>query len=86
MPFKVIVDPEEKGKWRLMKLKRPQGGDSDLIRTKYLSKESAIEAAKNFMRYRGEKPVVKGNKILSLSPGPGSRTKKSRKPKTSKAN
>ena len=29
------------------------------------SKESAISAGKNYMRYRKEIPIVKGNKILN---------------------
>lgn len=29
------------------------------------SKESAISAGKNYMRYRKENPIVKGNKILN---------------------
>ena len=34
-------------------------------KTKYKSKQSAINSGKNFMRFRNEKPVVKGSKILN---------------------
>lgn len=34
------------------------------VNVNYKSKESAINAGKNFMRYRKEVPIVKGNKIL----------------------
>ncbi len=34
------------------------------VNVNYKTKESAINAGKNFMRYRKEKPYVKGNKIL----------------------
>ena len=35
-----------------------------IYKLNYKSKESAINAGKNFMRYRKEVPIVKGNKIL----------------------
>jgi len=36
-----------------------------LLKTKFKSRETAINQAKNWMRYRKEKPVVQGNKILN---------------------
>jgi hypothetical protein len=36
-----------------------------MLKTKYKSKQSAINSGKNFMRFRNEKPVVKGSKILN---------------------
>jgi hypothetical protein len=35
------------------------------VNINYKSKESALSAGKNFMRYRKEKPLVQGNKILN---------------------
>ena len=37
------------------------------VKVKYKTKQSAINAGKNFMRYRKEKPVVKGNKIVNAN-------------------
>tara|TARA_Y100001963_G_scaffold156054_1_gene248702 strand:- start:695 stop:886 length:192 start_codon:yes stop_codon:yes gene_type:complete len=45
------------------KLKRIN--DGTLVNKKFKSKESAINMAKNWMRYRKENPIVKGNKILN---------------------
>ena len=35
------------------------------VNKEFNTKDSAISAGKNYMRYRNEKPIVKGNKILS---------------------
>lgn len=35
------------------------------VNKEFNSKESAISAGKNYMRYRKEVPIVKGNKILN---------------------
>ena len=35
------------------------------VNVNYKSKDSALSAGKNFMKYRKEKPIVKGNKILN---------------------
>lgn len=35
-----------------------------LIKTKFKTKQSAINQGKNWMSYRKEKPIVKGNKIF----------------------
>lgn len=37
----------------------------EFVRKAFKSRESAISAGKNYMRYSGEKPIVKGNKIIS---------------------
>ncbi len=36
-----------------------------LIMIKFKSKQSAINQAQNWMRFRKEKPIVKGNRILN---------------------
>ncbi len=41
-----------------------------LLKTKFKTKESAINQGKNWMSYRKEKPVVKGNKILNSKKKP----------------
>tara|TARA_R100000734_G_C3319032_1_gene114096 strand:+ start:6545 stop:6745 length:201 start_codon:yes stop_codon:yes gene_type:complete len=35
------------------------------VKTNYKSKESAVKAGMNFMRYRKEEPYLKGNKLLN---------------------
>ena len=57
MPFQV---KKEGDKWRLFNIQK-----KEYTKTKFKSKETAISAGKNYMRYRNEIPVVKGNKILS---------------------
>jgi len=57
MPFQVV---KENDKFRLKKIK-----EGTYVKTLFKSKESAINAAKNYMRYRHETPIVKGNKILA---------------------
>ena len=58
MPFSVHA--LKNGKWGIKKIK-----DDKFVKSQFNTKESAISQAKNFMKYRGEKPIVKGNKILS---------------------
>jgi|TARA_R110002020_G_scaffold153222_2_gene332590 hypothetical protein len=36
----------------------------EYVNKEYKSKQSAINSGMNFMRYRKEKPYLKGNKIL----------------------
>jgi len=36
-----------------------------IVNTKFRTKESAINQGKNWMRFRKEKPIVKGNRILN---------------------
>lgn len=57
MPFEVR---QEGKKWRLFNLHK-----KEYTKSNFKSKETAISTAKNYMRYRHETPVVKGNKILS---------------------
>ena len=35
-----------------------------LVNTRFKSKETAINQGMNYMRFRKEKPIVRGNKIL----------------------
>lgn len=56
MPFQV----EKKNNfYQLKKLK-----EGTYAKSKFKTRESAINQAKNWMRYRKEVPVVKGNRIL----------------------
>ena len=57
MPFQVVRVGE---KYKLQKIK-----DKTFVKTEYKTKQAAINAGVNFMRYRKENPVVKGNKILN---------------------
>ena len=57
MPFKI----EKKNNY--YKLRKVT--DNKLVNVKFKSKENAINQAKNYMRYRGEIPIVKGNKVLN---------------------
>ena len=57
MPFQVKkVD----GGYRLWRIK-----SKTFAKPLFKTRESAINQGKNFMRYRGETPIVKGNKILN---------------------
>jgi hypothetical protein len=38
-----------------------------ILNVKFKSKETAISQAKNYMRFRKEKPIVKGNRILNAN-------------------
>ena len=51
MPYKIVQDGKH---FHLINLKTNQ-----MLKTKYKSKQSAINSGKNFMRFRNEKPVVK---------------------------
>ena len=57
MPYQVVKEKD------YFKLKNITKGV--FVNKKFKSKESAINMAKNWMRYRKEKPIVKGNKILN---------------------
>lgn len=59
MPFQVIEQPN--GKYRLFNLHKKQ-----YAKPLFNSKQTAISAGQNFMRYRGEKSKVVGNKILKI--------------------
>lgn len=58
MPFLIKRQPD--GRYRLWNLHKKA-----YAKPTYKTKESAANAGKNFMRYRGEKPVLVGNKILA---------------------
>lgn len=65
MPFQIVSFPKghEGAKFPHFMLKKIK--DGTFIKTHYKTKESAINSAKNFIRYRKEgEPYVKGNKIL----------------------
>ena len=57
MPYKIVQDDKH---FHLINMKT-----NKMIKTKYNSKQSAINSGKNFMRFRNENPIVKGNKILN---------------------
>lgn len=57
MPYQI----KKVGKYyKLYNLKK-----KEFAKAQFKSKESAISQGKNWMRYRKETPIVKGNKILS---------------------
>ena len=57
MPYEI----RQKGnKFKLYNLHK-----KEYVNIDFKSKESALNAGKNFMRYRKEIPVVKGNRILN---------------------
>lgn len=56
MPFEV---KKVKDGYKLWKLK-----EKKYVKTTFKTKETAINQAKNYMRYRNETPKVVGNKIL----------------------
>jgi len=58
MPFQVKLRRD--GFYYLWRIKQ-----KNFVKTRFRTRESAISQGKNYMRYRGEKPYVKGNKILS---------------------
>ena len=47
-------------KYKLYNIKK-----KEFVNKTFNSKETAISAGKNYMRYRKEKPIVQGNKILN---------------------
>ena len=57
MPFQVKKVGDKYKLWRLK--------EKTFVKREYKTKESAIAAAKNFMKYRKEAPIVKGNKIIT---------------------
>ncbi len=57
MPFLVRRQPN--GQYRLYNLHK-----KEYAKPFFNTKETAISAGKNFMRYRGEKSYVVGNRIL----------------------
>ena len=57
MPYQI---KKEGDKYKLYNLKK-----KEFVNKLFNSKESAIKSGFNFMRYRKEDPVLKGNKILN---------------------
>jgi hypothetical protein len=57
MPYQV---KKVGSKYKLWNIKQKK-----YVNKNFNSKDSAISAGKNYMKYRKEKPVVKGNKILN---------------------
>jgi len=37
----------------------------EYVKKDFRSKETAISAGKNYMRYSGEKPILKGNRLIN---------------------
>ena len=58
MPFQVKKVGGSYKLWRI--------SEKNYVKVKFKTKKSAINQAKNYMRYRNEKPIVVGNKILSI--------------------
>tara|TARA_R100000734_G_C3281485_1_gene75007 strand:+ start:280 stop:609 length:330 start_codon:yes stop_codon:yes gene_type:complete len=56
MPFQIKKVGE---KYKLYRIKQ-----KSFVNKEYNSKDAAIRAGKAMMRYRGEKPILKGNKLL----------------------
>jgi len=57
MPFLIKnVD----GKWKLYNIMKKV-----YVKTSYKTRDSAIRAGMNFMRYKGEEPYLSGNRILA---------------------
>jgi len=57
MPF--LIQKQIDNTYRLKR------NDGTYIKAKYKTKQSAINAGLNFMRYRKEIGIVKGNKIIA---------------------
>ena len=57
MPF--LIEKISKDKFRLFNINKKV-----YVKKDFKSKESAIKSGINYMKYRGEKGYVKGNKIL----------------------
>tara|TARA_R100000231_G_C5312777_1_gene160931 strand:+ start:221 stop:412 length:192 start_codon:yes stop_codon:yes gene_type:complete len=57
MPYQI---KKVNGKYKLYNLKK-----KEFVKTNYKSKETAVKAGMNFMKYRKEKPVLVGNKLIN---------------------
>jgi len=57
MPFLII---KKNDKYLLKNIKK-----NTIVKKEFKSKETAVNAGFNYMKYRKEKPVLKGNKILN---------------------
>tara|TARA_Y100000004_G_scaffold142027_1_gene161515 strand:- start:784 stop:975 length:192 start_codon:yes stop_codon:yes gene_type:complete len=58
MPFR--IDKTKQGKYRLFNLHKEQ-----YAKPTFNTRQGAINSGMNFMRYRHETPILKGNKILN---------------------
>ena len=58
MPFS--IHKLSNGKYGIKRIK-----DGNFIKLEFLTKKSAINQAKNYMRFRKEDPIVIKNKVLS---------------------
>lgn len=56
MPYKIIKKDD---KFKLYNLTK-----KEFVNKNFKTKESAVSAGKNYMRYRKEEPILKGNRIL----------------------
>ena len=63
MPYRVFKESKQQV-WRLEKVYENDKRKNYIINKKYKSKQTAINAAKNFIKFRRGKPVVKGNRIM----------------------
>ena len=59
MPFQVKKVGNSYKLWKI--------NEKKFSKVKFKTKKSAINQAKNYMRYRNEKPIVVGNKILNFN-------------------
>ena len=57
MPFEIKKVGD---KWKIWKLK-----EKVFIKKEFTTKEKAIKQAKVYMKFRKEKPIVKGNKVIT---------------------
>ncbi len=57
MPFQINKVVKKYKLWNIKK--------KVYVKKEFNSKETAVSAGKNYMKYRNEKPYLKGNKILS---------------------
>lgn len=60
MPF--LIEKISKDKYRLFNIDK-----KIYVKKDFKSRDSAIKSGINYIRYRGEKGYVKGNKILTKS-------------------
>jgi len=57
MPFEIV---KKNNKFLLKNIKK-----NKIVNKTFNTKDSAISAGKNYMKYRNEEPIVKNNKILN---------------------
>ena len=57
MPYKIV---KKNGVFKLYNIHK-----KNFVNVNFKSKKSAINQGKNYMRYRNEKPILKGNLILN---------------------